>query len=102
MTPHDFPLLRGLDQAERRRVLATGTPRRFAAREIVFHEGDPGDTLHLVVTGRLAARSTTPLGQTATLNVLGAGDAVGELAVLDPAARHRHRRRARTDPHPRP
>jgi CRP/FNR family cyclic AMP-dependent transcriptional regulator len=87
MTVTDFPMLRGLADEERRRVVAAGVPRRFGAREVVFHEGDPGDTLHLLVSGRVAVRSTTRLGQVATLNLLGPGDAVGEMALLDPRAR---------------
>jgi CRP/FNR family cyclic AMP-dependent transcriptional regulator len=80
-------MLRGLDDEDRRRLVTAGTPRRFAAREVVFHEGDPGDTVHLVVSGRLAVRATTPLGHTATLNLLGPGDTFGEMAALDPRAR---------------
>jgi CRP-like cAMP-binding protein len=83
----DFPILRGLDDAERRRVLAACTRRTFAAREVLFHEGDPGDTMHLILSGRLAVRVTTPLGHVATLQVLSVGDAFGELALLDPDAR---------------
>lgn len=80
-------MLRDLDEQERRRFVAAGAPRRFAAREVVFHEGDPGDTLHLVVSGRLAVRVATPLGHTATLDLLAPGDAFGEMAVLDPRGR---------------
>ena len=62
MTLADFPILRTLDAEERQRLVSAGHPRRFAAREVVFHEGDPGDTLHLVVSGRLAVRVTTRSG----------------------------------------
>lgn len=78
-------LLDGLDDDDRRRVLAAARRRRFARREVLFHEGDPGDTLHLIERGRVAVRITTPLGDTATLVVLGAGDVVGELALVDGA-----------------
>lgn len=87
MTVTDFPMLRVLDDAERRRLIAACRPRRFGSREVVFHEGDPGDALHLVVSGRLLVRVTTPLGSAATLALLSAGDAFGELALLDPHAR---------------
>lgn len=87
MTVTDFPMLRGLDPTARARLLAASTVRRFDTREVVFHEGDPGDVLHLVASGRLAVRATTPLGNVATLQLLGVGDAFGELALLDPAAR---------------
>ena len=40
-----------------------GRRRTFARGEIVFHEGDPGDSLHRVARGRFAARITTPRGR---------------------------------------
>jgi CRP/FNR family transcriptional regulator, cyclic AMP receptor protein len=43
--------------------------------------------VHLIDRGRVAVRMTTPLGDVATLNVGGAGEVVGELALLDPASR---------------
>jgi len=77
-------LLEGLDDHARRSLIAQSRPRRFRAREIVCHEGDPGDSLHIVVSGKLAVRVTTPLGQIVTLSLLGPGDSFGELALLDP------------------
>ena len=70
-----------------RAFLALARRRRFKRGEVVFHEGDPGDTLRLVDRGHLAVRVTTPLGDTATLRVLGPGDYFGELAVVSPAPR---------------
>ncbi|MGH9138541.1 MAG: Crp/Fnr family transcriptional regulator [Acidimicrobiales bacterium] len=76
-------LLDSVPDEVRRRLIAAGHRRRFARREVLFHEGDPGDTLHLIERGRVAVRITTPLGDTATLAVVGAGETVGELALLD-------------------
>ncbi len=78
----DYALLRDLDDGERRQVLASCTPRKFKRREILCHEGDPGDTLHLVRSGLLLIRVATPMGYTATLTIIGPGDAFGELALL--------------------
>lgn len=74
------------DQA--RLVLATARRRRFARREVVFHEGDPGDRLHLIESGHVAVRVTTPFGDTATLRVVGPGEHFGELSVVSPAPRN--------------
>src|SRR5688500_9234754 len=82
-----WSLLDGIPEDDRRRVLAATRRRRFGRREVLFHEGDPGDTVHLIDRGRVAVRVTTPLGDVAMLNVRGAGDVVGELALLDPASR---------------
>jgi CRP/FNR family transcriptional regulator, cyclic AMP receptor protein len=80
-------MLEVLGDADRRGVLAAARRRRFKRNEVVFHDGDPGDTLHLIVQGHFAVRITTPLGDVATLRVLGPGEHFGELAVLDPAPR---------------
>ena len=83
----ESPLLHGLDLDERRKLIEACTPRRFARREIVFHQGDPGDCMHLVASGRFAVRVTTPRGDAADLRVIGVGEVFGELALLDPTAR---------------
>jgi CRP/FNR family cyclic AMP-dependent transcriptional regulator len=78
----EWPILSSLVEEDRRRLLASTHRRRFARREVLFHEGDPGDTLHLIDKGRVAVRITTPLGDVATLGVLGPGECVGEMALL--------------------
>jgi CRP/FNR family transcriptional regulator, cyclic AMP receptor protein len=78
----DWPILSSLGEEARRHLLASTRRRRFARREVLFHEGDPGDTLHLIDKGRVAVRITTPLGDVATLSVLGPGECVGEMALL--------------------
>ncbi|MFI7002055.1 Crp/Fnr family transcriptional regulator [Nocardia sp. NPDC050175] len=83
----DFEILRGLTDQERREILASCTPRRFKRREILCHEGDPGDCLHLIKSGRLIVRVATPFGNTATLTMLGPGYSFGELAVADSNSR---------------
>jgi CRP/FNR family cyclic AMP-dependent transcriptional regulator len=71
-----------LPDDERRRLLAEARRRKFAKNEVVFHEGDPGDAVHLIIKGHVAIRATTPLGDVATFTVLGAGEAFGEQALL--------------------
>jgi CRP-like cAMP-binding protein len=83
----DFPILHDLPEDVRRHVLSAARLRRFSRAEVVFHEGDPGDTLHLIAKGRLAVRVSTVLGETATLAVLGRGDFFGELALLSESHR---------------
>jgi CRP/FNR family cyclic AMP-dependent transcriptional regulator len=64
-----------------------GRRRKFSRGEVVFHEGEAGDSLHRVTSGRFAARITTPLGDVATFSVHGPGEVFGLLAVLHPEAR---------------
>ncbi len=86
----DWPLLGPLSPVERSQLLASAKPRRFAREEIVCHEGDPSDSFHLIRSGRVAVRVSSPAGEVVTLNVLSAGDYFGELSLLrDRPSRHR-------------
>lgn len=80
-------VLDGLDEPDRRTVLASTRRRRFARGEVVFHEGDPADAVHFVAEGRLAVRRATVDGARITFAVLGPGDAFGEMAMLAPQPR---------------
>ena len=76
-------LFRDLPEPELRRLVAIAQRGRFARNEVVFHRGDPADTLHLITRGRFAARVESNLGDSVTVSVHGPGDAFGELALLD-------------------
>lgn len=82
-------MLEGLSDDEIRRVIASARRRRFARQEVLFHEGDPATTLHLVAKGRIAVRVGTPQGEVAMVDLVLPGDVVGELALLAPGARRR-------------
>ena len=56
--------------------------RTFDRGDIVFHEGDPGDSLHLVRQGIFAIRSSTPSGAILIVDILAPGDVFGEFAVF--------------------
>ena len=86
--PVDWALLDVLPDQQRRALLSRTRRRRFKRGEVVFHEGDPGDALHLVDKGHVAVKRSTPLGDVATLLVLGPGDVFGELAVVAPGPRN--------------
>jgi CRP-like cAMP-binding protein len=64
-----------------------GLRRKFGRNEVVFHEGDPGDSLHLVAKGAFIARSSTTMGHIITVNIFRKGDVFGELALLSSPSR---------------
>ena len=78
-----WKLLEGVPEADVQRLLSIARRRRFGRGEVVFHQDDPADTLHLIDKGRFAVRVATRLGDTAILSVLGPGEMFGELALLD-------------------
>lgn len=79
-------LFAGLPEQELRRLVAVARRRLFVRNEVVFHQGDPADTLHLIARGRFASRVTTRLGDAVITTVHGAGEAFGELALVEPGA----------------
>jgi CRP/FNR family cyclic AMP-dependent transcriptional regulator len=87
MSAH-WVLLDVLPADDRQQLLAHARRRRFARNEVIFHEGDPGNALHLVGKGHVALRVHTPLGEVATVRVVGPGEFFGELAIVAPAPRN--------------
>jgi CRP-like cAMP-binding protein len=77
----DWALLRGLSEQEVEQVLTVGRRRSFARREVIWHEGDRAEAVHLIRSGRIGIRFLTSLGEIATVAVLGPGDAAGLIAV---------------------
>jgi CRP/FNR family cyclic AMP-dependent transcriptional regulator len=71
-----------LDAEERRQLLSAARRRRFARNEVVFHEGDPANSLHLLTSGHVSVRVALPDGNSVTLAIAGPGQTVGELALL--------------------
>lgn len=84
-------LLEALRPEERALVQARLRPRRYRRGQVVFNDGDVGDCLHLVTTGRLAVEGGTPSGLTITFRVVHPGEFFGELALVHPD----HRRTGR-------
>ncbi len=75
-------LLELLTEPERADLLRSTVVRRYGRDEVVFHEGDIGDALHIVERGLFVARSSNTTGHVLTLNVFRAGSVFGELAMI--------------------
>jgi CRP-like cAMP-binding protein len=80
-------LFRRLGEAALARVADLMTRRRYRRGEVIFHEGDPGDALHLILEGRVKIGRVSADGDEAIVASLGPGDAFGELVLLDGAPR---------------
>ncbi|HXW34347.1 MAG TPA: Crp/Fnr family transcriptional regulator [Acidimicrobiales bacterium] len=78
----DWPLFAGLKEETRRDVLARTRRRRFDRKQALFYEGDPSDGMHLVASGWVAVRVSTPLGDVATVAVVGPQEPLGEQSLL--------------------
>ncbi len=82
-----IPFFAGLDPAALERVAAGTRTRRFRRGEVIFHVGDPGDALFIIVSGEVKISLPSEAGDEAILVRLSKGDVFGELALLDGAAR---------------
>ena len=77
------PVFAGLSESDLEAVAAVAVPRRFDAGEVVFREGDEGDTCYLVRSGLARAVRQHSDGRSITLSHFGPGDIFGELAMFD-------------------
>jgi CRP/FNR family transcriptional regulator, cyclic AMP receptor protein len=84
----NWSILDSLVPTDRQALIASARRRRFAKGEVVFHEGDVGDSLHLIVGGRVGVQVSTPLGDTTLIRIIGAGGWFGELSMISPGERN--------------
>jgi CRP-like cAMP-binding protein len=78
----DWPVLAPVPAEDRRRLVAGLGRRAYRRDEVIFHQGDPADTLHLIATGHVSVRVTLPGGEFVIVAILGPGDAFGEGALV--------------------
>jgi CRP/FNR family transcriptional regulator, cyclic AMP receptor protein len=65
--------LGSLPSGETARILEQARRRRFRRGDIVFHEGDTGEALHLVAEGRFGVQTGTADGQRVMLEIVSPG-----------------------------
>lgn len=76
-------LFGGLDGAALERLADAAVQRDLRRGEVVFSQGDEGDSLYVVASGRLKLAVTTQHGSTIVLTTVAHPDTFGELAVVD-------------------
>jgi CRP/FNR family cyclic AMP-dependent transcriptional regulator len=80
-------LFQTLSTAQLTEVAAIASPRELAAGAAVFKEGDAGDEMYVVMSGRIRiSKMVTGVGEEA-LSILDAGSYFGEMAMIDDAPR---------------
>lgn len=85
-----LPLLAGLDAATRRDLAERCRPRSLAAGEMLFRAGDAADAVYFVQSGALVAYLDAADGHREAVGRIGAGEAVGEMALITGKPRSTH------------
>ncbi|MGH7680504.1 MAG: Crp/Fnr family transcriptional regulator [Candidatus Eiseniibacteriota bacterium] len=77
-----LPVFRGLSQEDQRRVAALATLREYKRGDSLWREGDPADSLTLIVRGRVKIVRQAEAGDV-ILEIFGEGEPVGAIAVYN-------------------
>jgi CRP-like cAMP-binding protein len=75
--------LGALPDEARAQLLKRGRMVRFGPGQTIYRRGDAGDSLMIIVSGRVKISNTTANAREIVLNFLGPGDVAGEIAALD-------------------
>ncbi|WP_395093991.1 Crp/Fnr family transcriptional regulator [Armatimonas sp.] len=78
-----IPLFSGLADTELAPLALRCRRRLFPSREALFHEGDAGQTLYLILSGHVNIQRETPDGSIVHVARRGPGDHFGELSLFD-------------------
>jgi len=82
------PLFAALDDDGKQAVLDSMTQEDFHRGSVVFREGDQGDRLFIIASGKIKVGHASGDGRENLLAVLGPGETLGELSLFDPAPRN--------------
>ena len=82
-----IPLFEGMNQEEQEELRAMMAQTTLRRGETLFNEGDPGDRLYILLSGKIKLGHASMDGRENLLAVLGPGEVVGELTLFDPGPR---------------
>lgn len=87
MTEREFlrsvPLFSRLGETSLDAILRLTRRRKYRKDEVIFHENEAGDTLFIILHGRVKVAIFGDDGKEVTLSILSEGDFFGEMSLLD-------------------
>jgi CRP-like cAMP-binding protein len=78
----ELGLFAGLGERELDEIARITRRRALRAGEALFHKGDAGGDIYVIVSGRVKAFATGPDGDDVVFRFMGPGEVVGELGAL--------------------
>lgn len=83
----NVPLFSELTDQELNLLAASGSCQKFPDKNVIFQEGDSGEVLFIILSGKVKVLLTGKNGQEFILSHLGPGNFFGEMAILESAPR---------------
>jgi len=83
----EAPLFEDLSDEDARALRAMVLVVKLNRGERLFAEGDKGDKLYIIITGKIKLTKAAPDGRENLLSVHGPGEMFGELSLFDPIPR---------------
>jgi CRP/FNR family transcriptional regulator len=77
-----LPLVQMLSDEDRQMVFSSGHEHSLAKGETLFHEGDPAESLCVVISGRMKLVRYSPRGKELLLHLVPAGASFAEAALF--------------------
>jgi CRP/FNR family transcriptional regulator, cyclic AMP receptor protein len=81
------PLFAEMDPENSLALIESMNPVAFARGDVLFHEGDPGDRLFVIRSGKIKLGRRSSDGRENLLSIQGPGEMFGELSLFDPGPR---------------
>lgn len=81
------PLFAALDEESAAALEQSMSTVTVARGQELFHEGEPGDRLYVIISGKMKLGRSSPDGRENLVTVLGPGEMLGELSLFDPGPR---------------
>jgi CRP-like cAMP-binding protein len=88
VVPAKFPLFSDLSQDEFIEIVKRLKSKNFPAQSLVFKEGDSGDSIFLVASGKINIYKRDPSGKQVLLRTINEGDFFGEFSYFANAKRN--------------
>ncbi len=77
------PIFSGLKPDDLKPLTGKLRRRGYQKGEVIFHQDDPADRMHIIVDGRIRISITSDDGREKDLAILKSGECFGEMALLD-------------------
>lgn len=80
-------IFQGVEPSAVTALRADLTPEEYSKGDVIIREGEQGDSLYIITSGKVKLSRKAPDGRENLLSILGPSDMFGELSIFDPGPR---------------